>query len=409
MQIAEGYGMTETSAASFVNRVKAYRYGSVGWPLPGTEVRIADDGEVLLRGSGNMEGYHNNPEATAETIDAEGWLHTGDIGELDDRGFLRITDRKKDMFKTSGGKYVAPSNIEATFKGLCPYASQLVVYGADRNFVSALVTLDPEAITGWAAQNGMAGQEYTAIVRSDACHAMVQGYIDQLNAGLNRWETIKKFTILENDLTVEAGELTPSLKLKRKVVSEKYQEQLDAHYTLADPVASRPRQPGRSVGDERDEAVVAVLGDPPPVGRAGVALDAQHPAGHRHHEDAGDVQLGDQRSGSLVAMADTSTRSNGASSGAPSTPATDARTRAHGIRAASTLALPVSTRSGTRSSPSTEPVGPTRAASRAVVQPDPDPTSSTRCPGRTSSSSSIARTVRGWLLVWPWPMSSGPS
>ena len=158
MQIAEGYGMTETSAASFVNRIKAYRYGTVGWPLPGTEVRIADDGEVLLRGAGNMEGYHNNDEATAETIDVEGWLHTGDIGELDERGFLRITDRKKDMFKTSGGKYVAPSNIESMFKGLCPYASQLVVYGADRNFVSALVTLDPEAIAGWGAQHGMEGK-----------------------------------------------------------------------------------------------------------------------------------------------------------------------------------------------------------------------------------------------------------
>ena len=235
MQIVEGYGMTETSAASFVNRVKAYRYGSVGWPLPGTEVQHRRRRRGAAAGRGNMEGYHNNPEATAETIDAEGWLHTGDIGELDDRGFLRITDRKKDMFKTSGGKYVAPSNIEATFKGLCPYASQLVVYGADRNFVSALVTLDPEAITGWAAQNGMAGQEYTAIVRSDACRAMVQGYIDQLNAGLNRWETIKKFTILENDLTVEDGELTPSLKLKRKVVSEKYREKLDAHYELTRP------------------------------------------------------------------------------------------------------------------------------------------------------------------------------
>jgi long-chain acyl-CoA synthetase len=231
MQIAEGYGMTETSAASFVNRVKAYRYGTVGWPLPRTEVRIADDGEVLLRGAGNMEGYHNNDEATAETIDVEGWLHTGDIGELDERGFLRITDRKKDMFKTSGGKYVAPSNIESTFKGLCPYASQLVVYGADRNFVSALVTLDPEAIAGWGAQHGLEGKPYHEIVSSDACREMVQDYIDQLNAGLNRWETIKKFTILENDLTVEDGELTPSLKLKRKVVSEKYKHHLDAHYT----------------------------------------------------------------------------------------------------------------------------------------------------------------------------------
>ncbi|HET9020401.1 MAG TPA: AMP-dependent synthetase/ligase, partial [Ornithinibacter sp.] len=231
MQIAEGYGLTETSAASFVNRIKAYRYGTVGWPLPGTAVRIAEDGEVLLRGPGNMEGYHNNPEATAEAIDDEGWLHTGDIGELDDRGFLRITDRKKDLFKTSGGKYVAPSIIESTFKGLCPYASQLVVHGADRHFVSALVTLDPEAIQGWAAQHGMEGRPYREIVSSDACREMVQGYIDELNAGLNRWETIKKFTILESDLTVEEGELTPSLKLKRKVVADKYKHHLDSHYT----------------------------------------------------------------------------------------------------------------------------------------------------------------------------------
>ena len=231
MQIAEGYGLTETSAASFVNRTKAYRYGSVGWALPGTEVRIAEDGEVLLRGPGVMEGYHNNPDATAEALDADGWLHTGDIGEQDDRGFLRITDRKKDLFKTSGGKYVAPSMIESTFKGLCPYASQLVVYGADRNFVSALITLDPDAIQGWAAQHGMAGASYAEIVTSDACREMVQGYVDQLNAGLNRWETIKKFTILESDLTVEAGELTPSLKLKRKVVAERYKDVLDAHYT----------------------------------------------------------------------------------------------------------------------------------------------------------------------------------
>ena len=231
MQILEGYGMTETSAASFVARPRGYRYGTVGWPLPKTEVQIAADGEVLLRGPGNMEGYHNNPDATAETIDSEGWLHTGDIGEIDERGFLRITDRKKDLFKTSNGKYVAPSIIESTFKGLCPYASQLVVHGADRNFVSALVTLDPDAMAGWAAANGMEGKSYTEIVSSDACREMVQGYIDQLNAGLNRWETIKKFTILENDLTIEAGELTPSMKLKRKVVADKYKDRLDAHYT----------------------------------------------------------------------------------------------------------------------------------------------------------------------------------
>jgi long-chain acyl-CoA synthetase len=230
MQVAEGYGLTESSAASFVNRIQAYKYGTVGWAYPGTEAVIADDGEVLLRGPGIMQGYHNNPEATSEVIDGDGWLHTGDIGELDDRGFLRITDRKEDLFKTSGGKYVAPSAIESTFKGLCPFVSQLVVHGNNRNFVSALVTLDEEAIKGWGEANGMAGKSYEEIVQSDACYQMVQGYIDQLNSGLNRWETIKKFTILDHDLTVEAGELTPSLKLKRKVVTEKFQDTLDQHY-----------------------------------------------------------------------------------------------------------------------------------------------------------------------------------
>ena len=127
--ILEGYGLTETSAASFVNRPNAYTLGTVGWPLPGTEVKIADDGEILLRGPGIMEGYHHNTEATAETLDVQGWLHTGDIGELDERGFLTITDRKKDLFKTSGGKYVAPSVIESTFKGICPYVSQMLVHG----------------------------------------------------------------------------------------------------------------------------------------------------------------------------------------------------------------------------------------------------------------------------------------
>lgn len=195
------------------------------------EFRIAEDGEVLMRGPGVMAGYHNNPTATAEALDADGWLHTGDIGEIDDRGFLKLTDRKKDLFKTSNGKYVAPSIIEANFKGLCPYVSQLLVHGNDRNFVSALVTLDPEAIQGWAAENGLAGKDYAEIVGSDAAKDMVQGYIDQLNEGLNRWEQIKKFSILDRDLTVEDGEVTPSLKLKRKVVAEKFKDVLDALYS----------------------------------------------------------------------------------------------------------------------------------------------------------------------------------
>jgi long-chain acyl-CoA synthetase len=233
MLVGEGYGLTESCAATTVNRPNAYRYGTVGWPLPGTEVRIAEDGEVLLRGDGIMDGYHNNPDATAEVLGADGWFHTGDIGELDDRGFLRITDRKKDLFKTSNGKYVAPSMIESQFKGLCPYVSQFVAHGADRNFVSALVTLDPDAISGWADANGMGGKPYAEIVCSDEAHAMVQGYVDELNSGLNRWEQVKKFTILDSDLTVDSGELTPSLKLKRKVVTERYKDTLDAHYAKA--------------------------------------------------------------------------------------------------------------------------------------------------------------------------------
>ena len=231
MQVAEGYGLTESSAAAFVARTNAYRYGTVGWAVPGTECRIAEDGEVMLRGPGVMNGYHNNPEATAEVLQPDGWFHTGDIGELDDRGFLKITDRKKDLFKTSNGKYVAPSIIESTFKGMCPFLSQFVVHGADRNFVSALVTLDPDAIQGWAASNGLGDKTYAEIVTSDEAHAMVQGYIDELNTGLNRWEQIKKFSILDADLTVDSGELTPSLKLKRKVVTERYKAALDAHYT----------------------------------------------------------------------------------------------------------------------------------------------------------------------------------
>jgi long-chain acyl-CoA synthetase len=228
--ILEGYGLTETSAASFVNRPVAYAFGSVGWPLPGTEVRIDRDGEILLKGPGVMSGYHNLPEESAETVDPDGWMHTGDIGEVDERGFLRITDRKKDLFKTSNGKHVAPSAMEAIFKGVCPYASQLIVHGEGRSFVTALVTLDPDAMDSWAAENGKAGTPYAELVSSPEAREMVQGYIDELNAQLNHWETIKKFLILDKDLSIEEGDLTPSMKLKRKVVAGKYRDELDSLY-----------------------------------------------------------------------------------------------------------------------------------------------------------------------------------
>ncbi len=228
--VLEGYGLTETSAGSCVNRPTHYKFGTVGPVLPGSEVKVASDGELLIKGPGVMDGYHNLDEATAETLN-DGWFHTGDIAEVDDDGFVRITDRKKDLFKTSGGKYVAPQIIEGQFKAVCPYVSQFVVHGNERNFVSAIITLDPDAIEGWAAQNGLGGKSYSEIVSSDAAYEMVQGYVDQLNGKLNRWETIKRFVLLDRDLSVEDGEITPSMKVKRKVVEEHYKDKLDALYS----------------------------------------------------------------------------------------------------------------------------------------------------------------------------------
>ena len=220
INILEGYGLTETSAGSFVNRPDNYRFGTVGLVLTGTEAKIAEDGEVMIKGPGIMEGYHNLPEQTAEALTEDGWLHTGDIGEIDKDGFLKITDRKKDLFKTSGGKYIAPSAIESQFKAICPYASQFLVVGAERNYCVALITLDPDQMADWGAQNDMKGASYAEIVKTPAVAAMVSKYVDELNGRLNRWETIKKHVILDHDLTVESGELTPSMKVKRKVVEE---------------------------------------------------------------------------------------------------------------------------------------------------------------------------------------------
>ncbi len=228
--ILEGYGLTETSAASFINRPYAYRLGTVGWPFPGTEVQIAEDGEVLLRGPGVMDGYHERPEATAEALEPDGWFHTGDIGELDSEGFLRITDRKKDLFKTSQGKYVAPSAISAAFKGICPYAGEIVVYGESRPYCVALVGLDAEAITEWAGKNGMAGREFGEIARDERTHALIGECIDRLNDRLNRWEQIKRFAVLDRELSIEAGDLTPSMKLRRKLVVDNFADRIEQLY-----------------------------------------------------------------------------------------------------------------------------------------------------------------------------------
>ncbi len=229
--IIEGYGLTETSAASFCNRLHTYRFGTVGLPMPGTEVKLApEDGEILIKSPGVMRGYHNLPEQTAEVLTDDGWLRTGDIGKIDDDGFLHITDRKKDLIKTSGGKYVAPQHIEGKLKATCPYISQVIVHGDRRNFCSALFTLDEESITAWAKEHGLGDKSYAELAASPEVTELLGGYLAKVNGELSSWETVKKFSILPQDLTVESGELTPSLKVKRKAVEKKYVALLDSMY-----------------------------------------------------------------------------------------------------------------------------------------------------------------------------------
>jgi long-chain acyl-CoA synthetase len=229
--ILEGYGLTETSAAAFVNRPNHFQFGSVGLALPGTECKLApEDGEILIRSPGVMNGYHNLPEQTAEALTADGWLRTGDIGEIDANGFLRITDRKKDLIKTSGGKYIAPQSIEGKLKAACPYISQVIIHGDKRNFVTALVALDEEATMKWARDHGMNGASYADVVKTDQAKQLLAPYFDQVNKTLAKYETVKQFAVLPHDLSVDDGELTPSLKVKRKVVERKYAALLDKMY-----------------------------------------------------------------------------------------------------------------------------------------------------------------------------------
>ncbi|WP_327392155.1 AMP-dependent synthetase/ligase [Streptomyces sp. NBC_01186] len=232
--VLEGYGLTESSAASFCNRTDNYRTGTVGKPMPGTEVRIADDGEVLLRGPGIMQGYHGLPDKTAEVLEEDGWFHTGDIGEQSDDGYLKITDRKKDLIKTSGGKYISPAEAEGQFKAVCPYVSNILVHGAGRNFCTALIALDEPSIMAWAAdQEALKGKPYETVVVSEEVRTLIDGYVEELNSGLQRWQTIKKFRVLPRDLDIEHGELTPSLKLKRPVVERKFGDLIEEMYAGA--------------------------------------------------------------------------------------------------------------------------------------------------------------------------------
>jgi long-chain acyl-CoA synthetase len=230
LPIMEGYGLTESSAGNFVNRLDKLKIGTVGLALGDLECRIDTDGEILLKGAPVMRGYHNLPEETAKAFTEDGFLRTGDIGEIDADGFLKVTDRKKDLVKTSGGKYIAPSHIEGMFKAVCPYTSQAVVVGQARNFVTMLIALDPDGIAAWATGGPLEGKTYEQIVAAPETEALIAGYVEELNSKLNRWETIKKFAILPRDLSIEHGEITPSMKIKRRGVETNFAAEIDKMY-----------------------------------------------------------------------------------------------------------------------------------------------------------------------------------
>jgi long-chain acyl-CoA synthetase len=228
IRIMEGYGLTECTTACSANRAERYRFGTVGPPLPGFEIRIAHDGEILVRSETVFQGYYKDPEATAEVLSPDGWLRTGDIGELDEDGFLRITDRKKDILVTAGGKNVAPQNIENDLK-TSKYVSQALVVGDRRPYVAALITLDAGELGRWASEQGLEG-DVAELTRHPRVRELVQGIVDDVNRERSRYEQVKRFAILPRDFTMEHGELTPTLKLRRRAVLEHFHDDVDALY-----------------------------------------------------------------------------------------------------------------------------------------------------------------------------------
>ena len=215
--IYEGYGLTECTCACSVNRPDAFKFGTVGKALPGTEVRLAEDGELEMRGETIFAGYYKDPEATREVFSADGWLRTGDIAEIDEDGFITITDRKKDILVTAGGKNIAPQNLENDLKA-SRYVSQAIVLGDRRPYVAALLTLDQEELAKWRAEGG------------DDVGALVQGIVDEVNEHRSRYEQIKRFEVLPRDFSADEGEITPTLKLKRRVVQEHFADAIALLY-----------------------------------------------------------------------------------------------------------------------------------------------------------------------------------
>jgi long-chain acyl-CoA synthetase len=227
--VCEGYGLTETSAASSLSTPTAFKLGTVGRPLLGTECRIASDGEIMMRGPHIMKGYYRNEAATAEVLEPDGWFHSGDIGEIDSDGYLRITDRKKDIIVTAGGKNVAPQNLENTLKTY-PLISQSMVYGDKRPYLTVLVCVNEESAKRLLAEKGVTANTYADVIKQPVIREAVQQVIDAVNRDQPPYNSLKKFTLLDHDFSQEGGEMTPTLKVKRKYCTQKYWPLLEAMY-----------------------------------------------------------------------------------------------------------------------------------------------------------------------------------
>ena len=248
--ILEGYGLSESTAMTVSNLPDRNRWGTVGLPIPGIEVSFAGDGEILLRGRGVMRGYFGLPEETARAIDPDGWLHTGDIGALDSAGHLTITDRKKDLIKTSGGKFVAPQHVEGKLKLDMPLIAQALLHGEGRRFCTALISLSEEELLAWARAEGIQGASYADLVRDPRVVEIIRLHVEHVNAHLARYEAIRRWAILPGELRIETGELTPSLKVRRRVVEQRYREVLEALYAEA-PSARPVAETADAITDSR--------------------------------------------------------------------------------------------------------------------------------------------------------------
>ena len=230
MPICEVYGMSECSGPATLSTPDMYLTGKCGVALPGTELKVAPDGEVCMRGRHVFKGYHKEPAATAETLDADGWLHSGDVGTIDERGYLQITDRKKELIITAGGENIAPQLVEGQIKAI-PVVSQAVVIGDRQRYLTVLLTLDPLKVPDVARDAGSEASDVPSALKDERFMAYLQSEIDRVNGSLARVQTVKRFAVLPEEFTVEGGELTPTMKLRRKVIAEKYREHIERLYS----------------------------------------------------------------------------------------------------------------------------------------------------------------------------------